>query len=116
MTLINDDFMINSSAGKTLYTRYAKKQPILDYHCHLEAKDIFENKPFRDITHLWLEGDHYKWRAMRANGIKEKYITGNASAEEKFEAWAKTVESSFGNPLYHWTHLELATILIFTLR
>lgn len=108
MTLINDDFMINSRAGKTLYTRYAKKQPILDYHCHLEAKDIFENTPFRDITHLWLEGDHYKWRAMRANGIKEKYITGNASAEEKFEAWAKTVESSFGNPLYHWTHLELA--------
>lgn len=108
MTLISDDFMINSKVGRTLYTRYAKKQPILDYHCHLEAKDIFENKPFCDITQLWLEGDHYKWRAMRANGIQEKYITGDAPADEKFEAWAKTVEASFGNPLYHWTHLELA--------
>ncbi len=108
MSLINDDFMLTSKAGQTLYRRYAKNQPIIDYHCHLEAKDIFENKPFRDITQLWLEGDHYKWRAMRANGIHEKYITGAASSEEKFEAWAKTVESSFGNPLYHWTHLELA--------
>lgn len=109
MSLINDDFMITSKAGRTLYTRYAKNQPIIDYHCHLEAKDIFENQPFQNMTQLWLEGDHYKWRAMRANGIHENYITGTASAEEKFEAWAKTVEASFGNPLYHWTHLELAT-------
>ena len=109
MSLINDDFMITSKAGRTLYTRYAKNQPIIDYHCHLEAKDIFENQPFQNMTQLWLEGDHYKWRAMRANGIHENYITGTASAEEKFEAWAKTVEASFGNPSYHWTHLELAT-------
>ncbi|WP_437887936.1 glucuronate isomerase [Phytobacter sp. V91] len=107
MSLINDNFMLTSKAGQTLYRCYAKNQPIIDYHCHLEAKDIFENKPFRDITQLWLAGDHYKWRAMRANGIHEKYITGTESAEEKFAAWAKTVESSFGNPLYHWTHLEL---------
>lgn len=108
MSLINERFMLNSPSGQMLYDRYAKHQPIIDYHCHLEAKDIFENKPFQDITQLWLEGDHYKWRAMRANGIPEKNITGDASSEEKFEAWAKTVESSFGNPLYHWTHLELA--------
>lgn len=107
MSLINNHFMINNEPGQRLYSDVAKALPIIDYHCHLDAKVIWENKPFRDITQLWLEGDHYKWRAMRANGIAERYITGQASAEEKFAAWAQTVESSFGNPLYHWTHLEL---------
>jgi glucuronate isomerase len=99
--------MINNAPGQRLYSEIAKALPIIDYHCHLDARAIWENKPFTDITQLWLEGDHYKWRAMRANGISEQKITGNASAEEKFEAWAQTVEASFGNPLYHWTHLEL---------
>ena len=107
MSLINDQFMISNKKGQKLYSELAKTLPIIDYHCHLEAKVIFENKPFSDITALWLEGDHYKWRAMRANGISEKRITGDATPEEKFEAWAQTVEASFGNPLYHWTHLEL---------
>ncbi len=107
MSLINDNFMIGNLAGKRLYLEIAREQPIIDYHCHLDAKAIWENKPFADITQLWLEGDHYKWRAMRANGIPERKITGHAAAEEKFEAWAQTVEASFGNPLYHWTHLEL---------
>lgn len=108
MSLINDCFMINNRPGQWLYKEIAKTQPIIDFHCHLEAKDIFENKAFENITQLWLEGDHYKWRAMRANGISEDKITGNACAEEKFHAWALTVAASFGNPLYHWTHLELA--------
>ena len=99
--------MIANAPGQRLYSEIAKALPIIDYHCHLDARAIWENKPFTDITQLWLEGDHYKWRAMRANGISEQKITGNASAEEKFAAWAQTVEASFGNPLYHWTHLEL---------
>ncbi len=107
MSFINDHFMINNEQGRSLYREVAKSLPIIDYHCHLDAKEIYENKPFTDITHLWLSGDHYKWRAMRANGICEAKITGSASSEEKFKAWAETVEASFGNPLYHWTHLEL---------
>lgn len=107
MSLINNNFMVNNATGQKLYSELAKSLSIIDYHCHLDAKVICENKPFTDISQLWLEGDHYKWRAMRANGIPERKITGNASAEEKFEAWAQTVEASFGNPLYHWTHLEL---------
>lgn len=107
MPLIHDHFMINNKQGQKLYSELAKTLPIIDYHCHLDARAIFENKPFSDITEIWLEGDHYKWRAMRANGIPEIKITGNATSEEKFEAWAQTVEASFGNPLYHWTHLEL---------
>ena len=81
--------------------------PIYDYHCHLSPKDIAENRKFNNITELWLEGDHYKWRGMRAHGIDEKYITGDASDKEKFAAWAKTVPYTLGNALYHWTHLEL---------
>jgi glucuronate isomerase len=107
MDFIHDGFMIGNNAGVRLYQDVAKSQPIIDYHCHLDAKDIYGNKFFTDITQLWLAGDHYKWRAMRANGIPESKITGSASAEEKFQAWAETVESCFGNPLYHWTHLEL---------
>lgn len=107
MDFINDRFMIESEVGVRLYKDVAAQLPIIDYHCHLDAKEIYENKNFENITQLWLAGDHYKWRAMRANGISEHYITGGASAEEKFKAWAETVEASFGNPLYHWTHLEL---------
>ncbi|MGG1958779.1 glucuronate isomerase [Enterobacter cloacae] len=107
MSFINDNFMISNARGVALYRDVAKELPIIDYHCHLVAKDIFENKPLENITELWLAGDHYKWRAMRANGIDEKYITGSATAEEKFAAWAETVDASYGNPLYHWTHLEL---------
>lgn len=107
MSFINDRFMINNEVGCELYSDVAKSLPVIDYHCHLDAKDIYENKSFSDITQLWLSGDHYKWRAMRANGIPEEKITGNASPEEKFRVWAETVEASYGNPLYHWTHLEL---------
>lgn len=107
MDFINDRFMIGSEVGVRLYKEVAAQLPIIDYHCHLDAKEIYENKKIENITQLWLAGDHYKWRAMRANGIAERFITGDASAEEKFKAWAETVEASFGNPLYHWTHLEL---------
>ncbi|MCE9889869.1 glucuronate isomerase [Kluyvera intermedia] len=107
MDFINDRFMIESEVGVRLYKDIAAQLPIIDYHCHLDAKEIYENKSLENITQLWLAGDHYKWRAMRANGIAERYITGDATAEEKFKAWAETVEASFGNPLYHWTHLEL---------
>ncbi len=107
MSFINDRFMINNEVGCELYSNVAKSLPVIDYHCHLDAKEIYENKSFSDITQLWLSGDHYKWRAMRANGIAESKITGDATAAEKFQAWAETVESSYGNPLYHWSHLEL---------
>lgn len=108
MSLINQSFMLNNEPGRRLYSEIARTLPIIDFHCHLEAKAIWENRAFTDITQLWLEGDHYKWRAMRANGIPERKITGDATSEEKFEAWAQTIEASFGNPLYHWTHLELS--------
>ncbi|MEK5099147.1 glucuronate isomerase [Bacillus sp. FSL W8-0848] len=102
-----DDFLLTNDTAAKLYHEYAKGMPIIDYHCHLSPKEIYENKTFKNITEVWLYGDHYKWRAMRANGIAEEYITGNASDEEKFNAWAKTVPMTIGNPLYHWTHLEL---------
>lgn len=109
MVFINENFMLNSQVAKDLYQE-ASKQPIFDYHCHLSPKEIYDDKPYLNIVDLWLAGDHYKWRAMRANGILEKNITGQASNEEKFEAWAKTVENLIGNPLYHWTHLELKRV------
>jgi glucuronate isomerase len=90
-----------------LYNTYAKDMPIIDYHCHLNPQEIYENKQFKTLTNVWLDGDHYKWRLMRANGIEEEKITGSASDYEKFLAWAKTVPMTIGNPLYHWAHLEL---------
>lgn len=99
--------MLKSKTAIELYHNYAKNMPIYDYHCHLSPKDIAENRKFNNMTELWLEGDHYKWRAMRAHGIDEKYITGDACPEEKFKAWAKTVPYTVGNALYHWTHIEL---------
>jgi glucuronate isomerase len=99
--------MLNNKTAVDLYHNYAKEMPIYDYHCHLSPKEIAENKKFKNITELWLYGDHYKWRAMRAHGIDERYITGDASDEEKFKAWAETVPYTVGNALYHWTHIEL---------
>ncbi|NLP46321.1 MAG: glucuronate isomerase [Epulopiscium sp.] len=104
---MNEDFLLKSPMAVKLYHDYAKDMPIFDYHCHLQPKEIWEDKHFKNITELWLYGDHYKWRAMRLNGIPEKYITGDADDYEKFIAWAKTLERCIGNPLYHWTHLEL---------
>ncbi len=107
MQFINEDFLLTTSAARRLYHEFAEPEPIFDYHCHLSPKDIAENRQFRNLFEIWLEGDHYKWRAMRANGVAERFVTGNASPEEKFRAWAGTVPHTLRNPLYHWTHLEL---------
>jgi glucuronate isomerase len=104
---MDENFLLANNTAIDLYNNYAKDMPIIDYHCHLNPKEIFENKKFKNITEAWLYGDHYKWRAMRSNGIDEKFITGNASDYEKFMAWARTMPMTIGNPLYHWTHLEL---------
>lgn len=108
---LDQDFLLKTETAKILYHEYAKKMPIYDYHCHLNAKEIYEDRKFESITDLWLveghAGDHYKWRAMRNNGIEEKYITGDASKKEKFLKWAETIPYTVGNPLYHWSHLEL---------
>ena len=111
MSFINDDFMLHSDAARGLYHGHAASMPIIDYHCHLSPQEIAENIQFADITQLWLGGDHYKWRAMRGNGIPEEYITGKEkSAWEKFRKWAETVPYTMRNPLYHWTHLELKRV------
>lgn len=107
MGFINEEFLLSTKRARRLYREYAADQPILDYHCHLSAKEIADNRRFADLTELWLEGDHYKWRVMRANGVPERYCTGNAKPYEKFLAWARTVPHTLRNPLYHWTHLEL---------
>ncbi len=106
-TFITDDFLLNNKFARELYHNYAKQMPIIDYHCHLSPKDIAEDRIFKNISEVWIHGDHYKWRAMRTFGIDEKYITGNASDQEKFEKWAETVPFTLRNPLFHWTHLEL---------
>ena len=103
------DFLLDTPAAVSLYHDHAARLPIIDYHCHLSPAAIADDAPFASITELWLGGDHYKWRAMRANGIDERYITGDASDREKFAAWAATVPYTLRNPLYHWTHLELRT-------
>jgi glucuronate isomerase len=104
---ITDNFLLHSEAARTLYHDFAKEQPIFDYHCHLSPKDIAEDRQFENLYQIWIDGDHYKYRAMRANGINEKFITGDASDYEKFSKWAETVPNTLRNPLYHWTHLEL---------
>jgi glucuronate isomerase len=107
MKFIHEDFLLSTRTARRLYHDFAEPEPIFDYHCHLSPRDIAENRQFNNLFEIWLEGDHYKWRAMRANGVDEKYCTGDASPEEKFAAWARTVPYTLRNPLYHWTHLEL---------
>ena len=104
---LDQDFLLQSATAQTLYHQYAAEMPIIDYHNHLVPQQIADDHQFENITQAWLYGDHYKWRAMRAHGVDEKYITGNASDEEKFMKWAETVPYTMRNPLYHWTHLEL---------
>jgi glucuronate isomerase len=107
MTFINDNFLLETEAAQTLYHSFAKSEPILDYHCHLNPIDIAQNRQFANLYEIWLEGDHYKWRAMRACGVDEALCTGNADPYDKFIGWARTVPQLLRNPLYHWTHLEL---------
>ncbi len=104
---MDSNFLLDTQTGEKLFHEYAEKMPICDYHCHLSPREIYENKPPHNITELWLSGDHYKWRAMRSCGVDEKYCTGNATAEEKFEKFAYTLQYCIGNPLYHWAHIEL---------
>lgn len=106
-TIITDNFMLYTETAKKLYHDHAEKLPIIDFHNHLNQKAILDDESLKNIGYAWLSGDHYKWRAMRANGVSEKLITGDASWQEKFFAYADTVQNCFGNPLYHWTHLEL---------
>ena len=104
---LTEDFLLQTQTARALYHDFAETMPIFDYHCHLPVEEIAADKTFENLTDIWLRGDHYKWRAMRANGIAERLITGDASDFEKFQAWAATVPNTLRNPLYHWTHLEL---------
>ena len=104
---LDKDFLLSNPTARHLFHEYASKKPIVDYHCHISPKEIAEDKVFENIAQVWLGGDHYKWRQMRSNGVEEKYITGNATDREKFQKWAETLEKAIGNPLYHWSHLEL---------
>jgi len=106
-TFLDKNFLLQTPVSEALYHEYASKMPVIDYHCHLPPDEIAADKKFSTITEVWLNGDHYKWRAMRANGVDEKYCTGNASDWEKFQKWAETVPYTVRNPLYHWTHMEL---------
>ena len=104
---LDKDFLLETETAKRLFHEYAENMPIIDYHCHLNPKEIYEDIRYNNITEVWLGGDHYKWRQMRSNGVEEKYITGDASDKDKFIKWAETLEMAIGNPLYHWSHLEL---------
>ncbi|MBG9377016.1 glucuronate isomerase [Panacibacter sp. DH6] len=104
---LNEDFLLDNTISQELYHNYAKQMPVIDYHCHLPPKEIASDMQFDNLTQVWLAGDHYKWRAMRANGVDESFITGTRTDEEKFMQWAATVPYTMRNPLYHWTHLEL---------
>lgn len=104
---MNADFLLKSETAKRLYHDHAEKMPIIDYHCHINPMEIYADKRYETITEVWLGGDHYKWRAMRSCGVAEHYITGDATPAEKFQKWAQTIPNLIGNPLYHWTHLEL---------
>ena len=111
MKQFNDDnFLLQTPAAERLYHEHAAKMPIIDYHCHLIPEYVASNHKFDNLSKIWLEGDHYKWRAMRTNGVDERYCTGKDTTDwEKFEKWAETVPYTMRNPLYHWTHLELKT-------
>ena len=104
---IHDDFLLETKTARELYHGTAKDLPIIDYHCHLPPADVAKDRRFENLTQIWLYGDHYKWRAMRAAGVPERYCTGDASDWEKYQKWAETVPKTLRNPLYHWTHLEL---------
>ena len=106
-SFLSEDFLLQTKTARRLYHDFAAGMPIFDYHCHLPVSEIAEDKTFENLTQIWLKGDHYKWRAMRAAGVEERFITGDAADEKKFEAWAATVPKTLRNPLYHWTHLEL---------
>ncbi len=107
MRFIHEDFLLRSRTARRLFHQFAEGEPIFDYHCHLPPRDIAQNRQFRNVFEIWLEGDHYKWRAMRSNGVAERFCTGDVDPFEKFRAWAATVPHTLRNPLYHWTHLEL---------
>ena len=104
---MNEDFLLSTETARKLYHDHAEKMPVIDYHCHINPMEIYEDKRYDTITEVWLGGDHYKWRAMRSCGVPERYITGDATPAEKFRKWAETIPNLIGNPLYHWTHLEL---------
>lgn len=104
---MDKDFLLSTETAQELYHNFAAKVPVLDYHCHINPQEIAEDRKFENITQVWLGGDHYKWRQMRSNGVDEYYITGSAPDREKFQKWAETLEKAIGNPLYHWSHLEL---------
>lgn len=104
---MDKDFLLSTDTAKALFHNYVEGTPILDYHCHINPKEIYDDRKFENITQVWLGGDHYKWRQMRSNGVDEKYVTGDASDREKFQKWAETMPKLIGNPLYHWSHLEL---------
>ena len=106
-TFLDENFLLTTPTAETLYHRYAAKMPIMDYHCHVSPKEIYEDRRFENITEVWLSGDHYKWRIMRSNGVEEYYITGDAPAREKFQKFAEALPKAIGNPMYHWCHLEL---------
>ena len=104
---MDENFLLSTNTAKTLYHSYAADMPIVDYHCHVSAKEIFEDKRFENITQVWLGGDHYKWRVMRSIGVDERFITGDATDFEKFQKFAEALPKAIGNPMYHWCHLEL---------
>ena len=106
-SFLDSNFLLQSETAQKLYHEHAAKMPIIDYHCHLIPQQIADNYQFADLTEIWLGGDHYKWRQMRSNGVDEYYITGGANDREKFQKWAETLGKAIGNPLYHWSHLEL---------
>ncbi|MBO5842468.1 MAG: glucuronate isomerase, partial [Clostridia bacterium] len=106
---MDHDFLLCNDTAKTLYHDYASQLPLVDYHCHIDPREIFENRQFENITQIWLGGDHYKWRIMRSNGVPEEYITGNAPDRDKFQKFAEALTRGVGNPMYHWCHLELKT-------
>ena len=111
MSYIKDNFLLKNKTAEKLYFDHASKMPIFDYHCHLPEKQILENKQFNDVFEIWLAGDHYKWRLMRNYGVDEEYITGSKSNKEKFIAYCTTLATAFGNPLYHWSQVELKEFL-----
>ena len=108
---LDKDFLLKNETAKKLFSKVAKDLPIFDYHCHLNPREIAEDKRFKNITEIWLYGDHYKWRFMRSMGVEERYCTGDASDYEKFMAYAKAIQYAAGNPLYHWSHLEMRRYL-----